>query len=250
MKQIMASEGLVLKTTEYKEQAVIATLLTKEGLKNYIIRGAKKISSGTRLLAIPLTKIVFNGTISNGLDTITEGIPQNNYLTIKQDINKMMFVYPIIEKILTFSSQVVNNEIFYQFVYEILDLLQTNINSLLVLTIFELKLTYLIGIAPSIKACINCGEKVEDGVFSISAGGCYCRKCMFNFPYDLNVSQTKMLKLLYLIKPQNVDKKLESLVIDDLDTISHIVDLYYQRYLDFISKAKPVASSILNAKKA
>ena len=51
MKQSIKTEGIVLKTTDYKEQAVLAYILTKDGLKNYIIKGAKKINGGTRLLA-------------------------------------------------------------------------------------------------------------------------------------------------------------------------------------------------------
>ena len=71
MKQIIQVEGIVLKTADFKEQAVIATVLTKTETKNYIIRGAKKITSGTRLLSVPLTKIQFNANSSDGLDTIT-----------------------------------------------------------------------------------------------------------------------------------------------------------------------------------
>ena len=119
MKQIIRMEGIVLKTADYKEQAVIATILTKQGKNNYIIKGAKKISGGTRLLAVPLTKIEFNCTCHEGLNTLTEGAILDSYISIKQNMNKLLVMYPILEKILTFADQVTDNLIFYEFVSEV-----------------------------------------------------------------------------------------------------------------------------------
>lgn len=245
MKQIISNQGIVLKITDYKEQAVIAKLLTQNGIKDYIIRGAKKMNGGTRLLASPLTKLSFNATNSEGLDTLTEGIILNNYLPIKQDISKMAVAYPILEKILVFAPQVTDSQIFYQFVNEILDLLLTDLNELAVLAIFEIKLTYLIGIAPELNICVKCHKKIDSGYFSINDGGIYCPSCLGSHPYELNPTVTNELKLLYLIKPSKVDKKLMDLLKDDLNRLSEIIDLYYIKHLDFSSKAKNVTKTLL-----
>ena len=146
MKQIIKTEGIVLKTTDYKEQAVLAYILTKDGLKNYIIKGAKKISGGTRLLASVLTKLEFNATELEGLSTLTEGTILDNYLSIKQNMDKLFVAYPIIEKIITFTDQVTNKQIFYNFVCKIFDLLSKDTYEQAILAIFEAKLTFLLGI--------------------------------------------------------------------------------------------------------
>lgn len=245
MKQIISNQGIVLKITDYKEQAVIAKLLTQTGIKDYIIRGAKKMNGGTRLLASPLTKLSFNATESNGLDTLTEGVILNNYLPIKQDIKKMAVAYPILEKILVFSPQVTDNKVFYQFVNEILELLLSDLNELVVLAIFEIKLTYLIGIAPELNICIKCHKKIDSGYFSINEGGVYCHSCLGAHPYELNPTLTNELKLLYLIKPSKADKKLVELLNDDINRLLEIIDLYYINHLDFSSKAKNVTKTLL-----
>lgn len=244
MKQIIQVEGIVLKTADYKEQAVIATVLTKEGTKNYIIRAAKKISSGTRLLSIPLSKILFNATHTDGLDTITEGIVINTYNNLKNDINKIMVSYAILEKIMIFSKQVTDPETFYTFVINILDKLSTNINEELLLTIFDLKLTYLIGIAPEVKNCLVCGTKSNHQYFSIYHGGIRCDRCGGKESFDLNDSETKTLQLLYLVKLDKIDNKFINVVKDDIPKISSVIDLYYQKHLDFKSKVKQVKQSI------
>lgn len=244
MKQIIQTEGIVLKVVEYKEQAVLAEILTKTGKKNYIIRGAKKITGGTRLLAEPLTRISFLATSSDGLDTLTEGTILDSYLPIKQNINKMLCFYPILEKIIVFTQQVTNIDIFYQFVIDILELLKGNIEEKVVLALFETKLTYLIGISPELRLCLKCGKKVQDAVFSIYNGGVYCLNCATD-SFDLTSNETKVLQLLYFVKLNKVDKTFESVVKDDISKILNILDLYYQKHLDFTSKAKEVTREIM-----
>lgn len=245
MKPVMLKEGVILKATDYKEQAELVYILTKDGIENFIIRGAKKISGGTRLLANPLTRISFSGTATEGLNTIIEGIIINSYINIKNNINKMMCVYPIIEKILVFASQVTDGELFYNFVLEILELLSGDLSEELILAIFEVKLTFLIGIAPEIRKCLKCGKPTENGVFSVDNGGCYCEKCKQYISFQLDENETKVFKLLYLVKLRLVDQNLEKIVINDLKKILNVIDLYYQHYFDFTSKAKKITCSII-----
>lgn len=246
MKPVALKEGIILKTTDYKDQAVLVNVLTPNGLENFIIKGAKKISGGTRLLANALSKIVFSCTESEGLNTIIEGSCKDNYITIKSNIDKMLNAYAIMEKILTFSSQVTNNDLFYHFVEEILDLLSSDLSEDLVVILFDIKLTFLIGIGPELKHCVKCGKSVDNGVFSIYNGGCFCRSCKIMESYDLNEEETKALTLLYLIKLKMVDKKLEAIVKDNLKKLLWVIDLYYQKHLDFTSKAKIVMKEMHN----
>ncbi len=245
MKPVTLKEGIILKTTDYKDQAALVTILTKDGLENFILRGAKKISGGTRLLSNPLTKISFTCTQTEGLNTITEGMCLVDYVEIKSNINKMLCAYPIMEKILTFAMQVTNNEVFYKFVNEILDLLTSDIMEEVVLALFEIKLTFLIGIGPEIKHCLRCKKQIENGVFSVYNGGCFCENCKNDFSYELNELETKVFILLYLVKIKMVDQKFEEVVKADIKKILSIIDLYYQKHLDFSSKAKNVMHTII-----
>lgn len=240
MKQIIKTEGIVLKTTDYKEQAVLAYILTKDGLKNYIIKGAKKISGGTRLLASVLTKLEFNATELEGLSTLTEGAILDNYLSIKQNMDKLFVAYPIIEKIITFTDQVTNKQIFYNFVCKIFDLLSKDTYEQAILAIFEAKLTFLLGISPELKICVKCAQEAKTGAFSIYNGGIICDKCNTLLPYDLNTEDTEIFKLIYLIKLDKITKEFIELVKDHIKIILPVLDKYYSKHLDFYSKSKQI----------
>ena len=83
-----------------------------------------------------------------------------------------------------------------------------------------------------------------DSVFSIYDGGVYCLECSSG-GFDLDITQTKILQLLYFVKLSKVDKSFVDVVKDDIPKILNIIDLYYQKHLDFISKAKEVTREII-----
>ena len=60
----------------------------------------------------------------------------------------------------------------------------------------------------------------------------------------MNDSETKTLQLLYLVKLDKIDNKFINVVKDDIPKISSVIDLYYQKHLDFKSKVKQVKQSI------
>ena len=62
MSQIQKLEGIVIKKSDYKENAALITVLTKEGKLSLIVRGAKKINSVTRNYTNLFTKLDFNAT--------------------------------------------------------------------------------------------------------------------------------------------------------------------------------------------
>ena len=91
MGKIIKKKGIVLKTTDYKENALLLTILTSEGIVNLILRGAKKQSSKNRNLSNILSFIEFNQTESNSINTLTEGFVINSFSCIYQDIIKFYY---------------------------------------------------------------------------------------------------------------------------------------------------------------
>ena len=87
MKKITKNKGLIIKTMDYKENAVIATIFTDSKKVSCIIKGAKKLNSSTRRIAQPLTLIDFNYTESNSLGVLTEAVVLDNYTSLKEDLD-------------------------------------------------------------------------------------------------------------------------------------------------------------------
>ena len=106
MKEVLKSEGLIIRLIDYKENAVIATVLTKEGKESIIIRGAKKMVTTTHRLASLLTLISYTKTSTTPLATLIEGVVINNYTTIKSDLIKYNTVLVMLEKLNFFLDEI------------------------------------------------------------------------------------------------------------------------------------------------
>ena len=244
MKKIAKNRGLVLKTSDYKENAVIACILTAKGKQNYIIRGAKKLTSTTHALAGIATYLEFNATENFAINTLTEGIVKDNFSAIKENTAKMQVIYAMFEKILVFSDQATDKEKFLNFVLSILSQLKDSNYLQEILALFELKLMYILGIAPQWNECTICKHHIIEGLFSVRAGGVMCSNCGILEGYELDLEETKAIKYLYLIKMDKVNKLFFQQIQPLMEHIPEVIDLYYSQYYDFQSKAKTIIKKI------
>ena len=108
----------------------------------------------------------------------------------------------------------------------------------------EIKLLYLLGIAPTLNGCNKCAKKTNELFLSINLGGTCCKDCIKDCGYDLDLNETKIFKYLYLIKLENIDEKFLKLIDDTNIDLSHFIDRYYEKYMDFYSKTKKVIKKI------
>jgi DNA repair protein RecO (recombination protein O) len=200
MRNIIKNKGIVIKVQDYLENAVLATILTAKGKETLIIRGAKKVNSSTKRFAGVLTNLEFNHTETNGLSTLTEALVLDNYTSIKDDLIKFNYAIVILEKLNFFSEQITDYETLYNFTSSILDVLKnTNYNNAVNL-IFEIKLLYLLGVAPSFNKCPSCGAKAINGALDIRSGGFLCEKCHYLKEVSLNINDSLLFKKIYITK--------------------------------------------------
>ena len=66
------TEGIILKATEFKESSKILHLLTIEGKKSVLLKGAKKINNKYRYMAYPLNYISYISSAAK-LPTFIDG---------------------------------------------------------------------------------------------------------------------------------------------------------------------------------
>lgn len=245
MSQIQKAQGIIIKKIDYKENANLITLLTKEGKLSLIVRGAKKINSVMRNYTNLFSIIDFNATSNLSLNTLTEAAVLNAHINVLTDMDKMNAGMVILEKINVFSDEIQENELFYEFVKLIFDKLNNTNFPYLLMSLFELKLLYLLGVSPEFKECLLCGAKdVEDGCFSVENGGVICSNHDINY-INLNQTETKALKLMYFIKPDKIDEEFLKLLKDYEQSIIKTIDSFYERHLEFHSKAKKIIKTIL-----
>lgn len=244
-KEAVKNQGIVLKKTDYKETGSIITLITNEGIETLIVKGTKKTSSKLRSLTNIFSLIDYVRTSNDGLNTLIEGTVVESYCNFYDDIEKMSYAQVIIEKILILSNSITDYQILYSFLIDIFNLLSFTNYPEIVTLVFEVKLLYLLGIAPNLKTCIKC-QKAADGVFVLNEGGIICRNCLRNYKYSfiLNNEETDVFKLLYLIKINMINQNFYDIIKSVYQRLNLAVDYYYNYFLDFTSSAKKVIKQL------
>lgn len=243
MKKIAKNKGIVIKVRDYLENAVLTAIYTESGKGTFLIRGAKKINSSTRKFANILTELEFNATMGNGICVLTEGIIIDNYTNLKEDLNKFYITNIILEKLDYFSEQFVDPNLVYNFVKELLEMLENTDYIFAISMIFEIKLLYLLGVAPSFNRCPLCNKKAINGALLISSGGYICEDCQFARTTSLNIEDSLLFKKIYSTKIKDVTNDF-LFEINNNKNIQQIIDDYYEYHLDFTSKVKKVIRKI------
>ncbi len=243
MKKIVKNKGLIINTQDYKENAILAYILRFDGKRTFIIKGAKKITSSNHIFSNPLTLIEFNSTLTSGISVLTEGVILDNYNRIKEDSNRYNIACIILEKINFFAEQVSDQTILFDFVIDLLNILKTTLYIDAVSIIFEIKLLYLLGVAPSFNRCPICGKSVIKGALLVSSGGYLCQDCQFARVASLNYEDSSLFKEIYVTKLANITDDLLSR-INASQTIRTVIDDYYAYHLDFDSKVKKIIKKI------
>lgn len=238
-------QGVVLKTTDYKESGSLITLLTIDGIKNLIVRGTKKTTSKMRSLTNAFNLIEVVQTDNGGLNTIVEGSVIKHYTEFYDDIIKISYAEVIVEKILILNTSITNYATLYQFVLDTLDLLAKNNSPELVVLVFETKLLYLLGIAPNFKECICC-HKTKKGRLILSEGSIVCDECISNYKHSTSLDEyeTELLKFIYLIKMNKINQEFFEIISPFYQKLNFFIDLYYNNFLDFVSKTKKIINQI------
>ncbi|MBQ8293269.1 MAG: DNA repair protein RecO [Bacilli bacterium] len=237
--------GIVLRNLDYLDSAQIIYVLTKDNIESILVRGAKKIESKTRPLSQIITKISGLRTESKTFSTLTEGVVLNNYNEIKEDFIKTQAVMCILEKVYNLYPNISNTEILYNFLEDVLGMIEKTKYPKSLLLLFEVKLWYLLGINPNFTSCVECGNHLENGVLNVNCGGFLCQNCSTLFDVDLNVNESTILKYLYYIKMEKIDEHFLELVEPFYNQITHIVDKYYTKHLDFYNKSKEVFYKVI-----
>ena len=231
-------QGIVLKTIDYQENSKIIYLLTNNGIKSAVVRGAKNLKSHTYSYAQPLVKIEFELKKDRyiGANKII-----NNYNNVKLDFEKLTHCLKIIEICYTLGEHITDSKLFYSFTSEILDLINSNNIYDIYELIFKIKTLYLLGVAPVFSKCVSCDTKENLIGFSFNNGGMKCSNCIKQDDFIYPKETILEIKTIYL-------KKLNELIIlinenklkYNYDKISRFLELYYEQYLGFISKVNKV----------
>lgn len=224
-------EGVIIRTQDYGETHVIATLFTdKLGKLGVLARGAKKPKS--RMSAV--SQLFIHGEFlirtGRGLATLIQGEVVNSHRKIRENIIQTAYasyVAELTDKLL--DEKRPNHYIYQQFISTLKGLTEGK-DPLVLTMVYEMKLYKLAGFAPTLDHCQNCAGTTDFTGFSIKEGGILCRRCLSVDPHHSPINQTQ-LKLLRLFSEVDIER-IANISVKDVNknVIKNILEQFYETY--------------------
>lgn len=229
-------EGIVISETPYSESSKIINIITKEmGLIGVMAKGANKLKSKLRTGSSKLSYAKFQITYKEkGLSTLTEVNVINNLKNIKTDINRISFVYYIIDLVKQVIKHEYNDNIYNVLIASILKI-EECFDPQVITNILELKMLDYLGVKPVIDECASCGSKTNIITISGDRGGYLCQNCRQS-EYIVSDKTIKLIRMFYYVDISKISKL--DISKESKKEIDMFINEYYDRYTGLYLKSK------------
>ena len=182
----MAAEkslAIVLRTIEFSETSVVATLFTRDfGKISALAKGARRpkgpFESALDLLAV--VRIVFLRKSGDSLDLLTEAKLERRFRGATRDLSRLYAGYYVAELLIELTDAGDPHADLFSAADAALAKLEGKDGVEATVLDFELTALRLLGHLPSLHECVGCGNPVEAAgrvAFGLVAGGVLCTTC-------------------------------------------------------------------------
>ena len=239
--KVISVEGIVISTTDYKENSKIINIFTKgKGIIGCISKGCKNLKSKLRLLSDKMAYANFQISYrENGLSTLIDGDIIDYFINTKSDIIKVSYLSYIIELASSVYKESNDPEV-YNLMIESIKKIEEGFDAKVITNILELQYLEYLGINLNLDSCVKCGS-TKVVTISLSKGGYVCALHRTNEP----IIKEKVLKLLRLYNYVDISKITNlDIDIDVRDEISNIIDIYYEEYSGVYLKSKKLLKDL------
>ena len=178
---IAKTEGIVLKSFDFRETSRIATFLTKDfGKIKGVLKGIRKTPGkfGSSLDRFSLNDIVYYQYRNSDIHLVSQCDMKEFFTGFRQDLKRLTAASYASELLDTLVMTEQGNHEIYELMRNFLTSLQTveDINKLV--HIFQIKVLLLSGFRPHLDSCVRCQKRIAgQTIFSLSLGGLVCSSC-------------------------------------------------------------------------
>ncbi len=233
MKSIKTS-GIVIAENSLGDSDKILTILTPNvGKITCVAKGAKRPKStllaGSQLLCFG--EYVLRK--SNDLYTIQSCDPIEVFYDIRVDLDKLNYTSTILKIITDVTLENQNNyHILKLFLNTLYIISQSDKNLDFILSVFKMRLLKILGYAPNVEQCVNCGRRDDLSEFSIKGNGFKCSNCAKLDKGSIKMTEGSKYSIIYSLKAD--PKKLFSFNISEsaLKEFELISRLYFNEKLE------------------
>jgi len=171
-------QGIVLRGYPFGEADKVVVLLSpNRGKIRAVAKGVRKTKSrfGGRLE--PFTQVDVLLYEGRNLDTITQVSVVEAFSHIRLDLDRVLAAGTMVEAIDAVAQEEAGSHRQFLLLQRGLRALDTGPVHPDLVAAFLLKLAGLVGVAPSLEACAECGSTDDLARFSLASGGAVCQRC-------------------------------------------------------------------------
>jgi len=199
---IHSTEGIVLKTLDFRETSRIGTFFTKDcGKIKGVLKGIRKDFKkfGSNVDKFSVNHIVFYEYRRSDLHLISQCDLKQFFFSIRQDYKRNVAANYMLELVdMVMPPEHANRKV-YQLMASYLESLETTEDIDKLVHIFQIKILLLSGFRPHIDSCVKCHKKVESGArFSLRMGGLICPKCPTTETHFMVISKGTIASMLHI----------------------------------------------------
>lgn len=212
----MAAEktmAIVLRMTDFSETSCVVTLFTREfGKLSALAKGARRPKSPfeAALDVLSVCRVVFLRKSGDTLHLLTEAKLERRFRGASRSLERLYSAYYVVELLGRMTDQMdVHPELYDLATEAIFDLDRfpttgescENSDISMILLRYQMRMLFYLGHAPSLRACVECGQVLEWEAskripFGLNAGGVLCNRCKH---VDRNIVSLSNLALQGLI---------------------------------------------------
>jgi len=194
------TEAIIIKRIKLGEADRILTLYTPElGKLKAVAKGTRRPKSklGGHVELLTHSRLML--ARGRNLDIITQAQTVDNFLPIKDDLERISRGLYIAELVDSFTGEHIEDRQLFELLLETLKQLSQSKDCEPILRYFELHFLDHLGYRPQLQHCTDCNSslKPDSNFFSSRLGGVLCSGCGFNEPMarPLSLNALKVLRL-------------------------------------------------------
>ncbi len=200
---ILQTEGIVLKSFDFRETSRIATFFTKDyGKVKGVLKGIRTDPKkfGSSLEQGTVNNIVYYQYRHSDLHLISHCDLKEFFPIIRQDFRKTMaasYMAELVDKIMPTEEK---NALIYHLLNGYLHSLEITKEVTTLVRLLQIKILMHSGFKPHLDNCLRCGWKIsQEAKFSLTEGGLLCSPCAVSEgPNQYNISQGTIATLLHV----------------------------------------------------
>jgi DNA repair protein RecO (recombination protein O) len=231
---IQKTEGILLRRQDLRETSLILTFYTRDfgKIKGIVrgVRGPQSTCGGGNLEIFALDEVVFYERRRSDIFTVSQCDLIEFFAPVRESLEKLAYAAYLVELLDSVTALGDKNTEAFDLLLNSLRLLSGDCSTKRVVRIFEIKLLHLLGLMPTLEACVNCNGAVDaNSRFSFRHGGLICKKCFKSDIYARPILQGTV-NFIEHIRSLSFERVARVKVASE---VGHELERILRKFLDF-----------------